>query len=304
MKKTSEPILFFGSGPVAAKSLEFLYENFNVQAVITKPAPSHHRGEVPVVKFAQDKLLKTYFVRDKLELNNLFLDKNVLKNIRLGVLVDFGIIVSKSVIDCFELGIVNSHFSLLPEWRGADPITFAILSGQEETGVSLMVIVEAMDEGPLLAQQPYKLMPNITTLELTEALIKLSNSTLSSTLPAYMAGKVQPVAQDTTVYPTYSRKLTKDDGDIDWKKSAKEIEREIRAFAGWPRSHAVINGVPVIVTRARVINNVTGEPGTVETRDKQLVVHSGDQSLIIEYLKPAGKTEMSGPDFLRGYPIK
>ena len=303
MKKISEPIVFFGSGPVAAESLRSIQENFIVGAVITKPLPPHHHGQAPVEKLARDLSLKIYYARDKNELQDLFHDDSVLANIRLGILVDFGIIVSQAVIDRFKLGIVNSHFSLLPEWRGADPITFAILSGQSTTGVSLMLIVKAMDEGPLLAQEQLSLSSTVTTPELTSKLIRLSNNMILSYLPLYMLGKLHPIKQNESIAPTYSRKLTKEDGKINWNKGAKQLEREIRAFKGWPRSHATINGIEATLTEAHVIKS-SGTPSQAEIINKELVVHCAIDSLVIDHLKPAGKTEMSGPEFLRGHPIK
>jgi methionyl-tRNA formyltransferase len=280
-----------------------LQDDFVIQAVITKPAPPHYHGDVPVAKLAQELGLTTYFVSNKQALSDLFKEQGIMNNIRLGVLVDFGIIVPQSVLERFELGVINSHFSLLPEWRGADPITFAILSGQEVTGISLMVIVEAMDEGPLLAQQSYTLAPDITSPELTDSLIKLSNHTIASVLPAFIEGSILATPQDTSAPATYSRKLTKEDGKLDWEKPAEQLEREIRAYVEWPRSHALINGVRVIVTRAHV-THVTGQPGTIESIDKQLIIHCGEHSLVIDRLKPASKKDMNGADFLLGYPLK
>src|SRR5262249_45964550 len=155
----------------------------------------------------------------------------------------FGIIVSQKTIDYFPLGIINSHFSLLPQWRGADPITFSILSGQKQTGVSLMLLVAAMDEGPLLSQGVYDIEPDETTPSLTDSLIKLSHALLVDALPRYAAGDITARSQEVVAQmmgiptePSYSRKLTKEDGIIDWKKPAEQIEREIRAFADWPKS--------------------------------------------------------------------
>ena len=145
----SQKLVFFGSGPVAASALRLLVKGFDIEAIITKPRPAHHRGEVPILAAAQELSLPIFTAANKQELDELFSTNPV--SSRLAVLIDFGIIVSQKIIDYFPLGIINSHFSLLPQWRGADPITFAILSGQARTGVSLMLLVEAMDEGPLLA---------------------------------------------------------------------------------------------------------------------------------------------------------
>src|SRR5690349_4191168 len=136
MKKISEPITFFGSGPVAAESLRLLAQSFTIEAVITKPRPAHHKGSVPVLELAEKLQIPVRTASTKSELDALF-DSRPVKS-RVAILIDFGIIVSQQVIDYFEYGIINSHFSLLPEWRGADPITFSILSGQPRTGISLM----------------------------------------------------------------------------------------------------------------------------------------------------------------------
>jgi methionyl-tRNA formyltransferase len=302
MKKLSEPILFFGSGPVAAKSLDALCDNFYVAGVITKPVPPHHHEQAPVERLAKDKSIKTYYARDKNELKVLFSNDVDIENIRMGVLIDFGIIVPGEVLDYFKIGIINSHFSLLPQLRGADPITFAILSGQKKTGVSLMVIVPGMDEGPIIAQESYALPPTITTPELTNELIEISNGMLASSLPAYATGKLRATPQDPDSTPTYSRKLYKDDGYLDWKKSAGELEREIRAFVGWPGSYTTMNGIKTIVTRGHV-EDIAGQAGVIEIINRQLVVHCNKQALVIDRLKPAGKKEMSSADFLRGYSI-
>jgi methionyl-tRNA formyltransferase len=298
MTKTSETIVFFGSGPVAAESLRLLAQDFQIEAVITKPRAAHHKGEVPVLAVAEELGLRILTATDKQSLDRVFEQKPVQS--QLAILVDFGIIVSQEVIDYFPLGIVNSHFSLLPEWRGADPITFSILSGQKRTGVSLMLLVEAMDEGPLLGYGEYELSPTATTPELTDDLIKLSYELLKSIVPAYIAGSAAPHPQENMIVPTYSRKLTKQDGILDWHKPAAELEREIRAFIEWPKSHARLSGVDVIITQAHVAPEA-GTPGTVAIQGKLLCVYCSDQSLVIDKLKPAGKKEMTGEAFIAGY---
>lgn len=292
-------IIFFGSGPVAAKSLELLAQNFDIEAVVTKPKPEHHRGDFPVIDVATKFGLPLHTVGNKTELSELILKKPF--SSKIGVLIDFGIIVSQDVIDYFPLGIVNSHFSLLPELRGADPITFSILNGQKETGVSLMLLVEAMDEGPLLAQVPYEMPSDITTPGLTDALIELSDHAMKEILPLYIQGKVEPMAQQGTA--TYSRKLTKQDGAIDWNKPAEQIEREVRAYIDWPKSTTKIAGKEVIVTKAHVmpVSPYDPVPGHVTIANGMLSVACAKDALAIDQLKPAGKKEMTAADFIRGY---
>jgi len=303
MKQTSETIVFFGSGPVAAASLRLLAENFTVEAVVTKPRPEHHRGPVPVLEVAANLKLPVLTATNRKTLDELFAARPVTS--KLGVLIDFGIIVSQQVIDYFPLGIINSHFSLLPEWRGADPITFSVLSGQKRTGISLMLLTAGMDEGPLLAQTPYDLPPDITTPALTDALIELSDFSLTHILPLWFEGATTAQPQEAVTMadskePTYSRKLSKEDGILDWTKPAIKLEREIRAFLGWPKSRTTFGTLEVVITKAHVID-VSGTPGTRVIQGKQPVVYCGAQALAIDQIKPAGKQEMTGEAFLAGY---
>lgn len=303
MTKISETIVFFGSGPVAAESLRLLAEHTTIEAVITKPRAAHHRGEVPVLDAAAALKLPIFTATNKLSLDALFASRPVQS--RLAVLIDFGIIVSQTVIDYFPLGIVNSHFSLLPEWRGADPITFAILSGQKRTGVSLMLLTAGMDEGPLLAQGEYPIGANMTTPQLTTDLIELSDCLLAAMLPLYVKGEAEVADQfavsiSDAQEPTYSRKLTKADSLLAFDKPAEKLEREVRAFLGWPKSRMIINQLEIVVTASHVAR-VQGRPGERAILDKLPAIYCGQDALVFDTLKPAGKSEMTGQAFLAGY---
>lgn len=279
---------------------------------MTKPRPLHHHGNVPVLEVAEKLNLPIIEVSNKKEST----DKVIAAHFssRLGVLIDFGILIEQKVIDSFSLGIVNSHFSLLPQWRGADPITFSILSGQSKTGVSLMLLVEAMDEGPLLAVSEMDVPPGTTTPELTQNLIELSDTLLKDVLPKYTAGKLTGSSQEkiaeTVGYsarPTYSRKLTKEDGILDWRTPAKQLEREIRAYIEWPKSRCILGGHAVIVTASHVITDEQHSvgskqsPGSILVVNKTLTIQTSDGKLAIDRIKPAGKHEMSIDAFLNGY---
>lgn len=299
-------IVFFGSGPVAAESLRLLAQDFEIEAVVTKPRPAHHRGSVPVLELAENLQLPVHTVSSKLTLDELIATDPFRS--QLAVLIDFGIIVSQASIDYFPLGIINSHFSLLPEWRGADPITFSILSGQKQTGVSLMLLVEAMDEGPLLSQGIHDIHEAETTPSLTSSLIMLSHALLTEAVPKYTLGEIIPRPQEIVasmmslpIAPTYSRKLTKEDGIINWEKAAEQLEREIRAYAEWPKSRTTLASIELTITKAHVID-VTGQPGEITLTDtSELVVSCGTQSLSLESVIPAGKKEMPVKAFLAGY---
>lgn len=302
-------IVFFGSGPVAAESLELLLTWCDVEAVITKAQPPHHKEPFPVLQVASKHNLKTLTPEGRKQLSELFTSKPVTS--RIGVVIDYGFIINQDVIDYFPLGIINSHFSLLPEWRGADPITFAILSGQQQTGVSLMRIVAAMDEGPLLAQGGYDIAPDETTPSLTQELINLSDALLQGSLAGYIDGQLKLASQEEVCrmmgweyQPTYSRKLSKEDGVLDFTKPAVQLEREIRAFIDWPKSRTVLGDKDVVITKARTMPDADPQlqPGEA-LADKQsgvIRIQTSDGSLCVERLKPAGKPEMSATAFLAG----
>jgi len=299
------PVVFFGSGPVAADSLELLLKNFEVIAVITKPKPAHHRGDFPVIDVAESNKLPLYTVSNKKELSALIATKPFRTEV--AILIDFGIIVSQDVIDYFPRGIINSHFSLLPEWRGADPITFAILSGQNQTGVSLMVLVEAMDEGPLISFGIQELTGTETTPVLTEKLVLLSDALLRDSVRDYLeTGKVidqMEVSAQVPGYPkepTYSRKLTKDDGLLDFSKPADQLEREIRAYIEWPKSRTSLAGIDVVITSSSITDD-RGEIGQFTIKDKHLLIHTASGSLRVDTLTPAGKGNMTAEAFIAGY---
>lgn len=298
----SETFVFFGSGPVAAKSLELLDKNFNIEAVVTKPKPDHHKGSFPVIEIANKLNIPTKTVANRQELSALISSKPFKS--KFGVLVDFGIIVGQDVIDYFPSGIINSHFSILPEWRGADPITFAVLSGQKSTGVSLMQLVEKMDEGPLLAYGEYQLPKDITTPKLTEHLIYFSDQMLKNELPKYVDGVKLSPQSVTKRKISYSRKLKKQDGIIDWNKPAEELEREVRAFQGWPGSKCRIFDKDITINQAYVVNTSTNKPGSIIDDPEKLIIACGNNALCIERLTPAGKKQMSGASFIAGYARK
>jgi methionyl-tRNA formyltransferase len=303
---TKPSVVFLGSGPVAADSLAIITDHFDIEAVITKPRPTHHREAAPVEVLAQSLGLPLYFAGTRKELDALTSDLSFTSKV--GIVVDYGVIISADTIGRFPLGIINSHFSLLPEWRGADPITFSILSGQPKTGVSLMVIDEGLDTGKLITQKVLPIEPDDTTLTLTEKLVALSGDLLAEYLPRYIAGDITPKSQPHPDRTTHSRKLTKADGILDFTKPAEVLEREIRAFTGWPKSRTQLGGIDVIITKAHVspaptnpIGEIIAAPGTVLATKHSLEIVTANGNLVIDMLQPAGKKEMPVQAFLLGY---
>lgn len=297
----TEQTIFFGTGPVAARALELLLSHTTIEAVVTKPRPPHHRGTTPVLDLAEKHGLRVVTATDKKSLDEAV--KAAAFASRYAILIDFGIIVSQATVDQFPLGIINSHFSLLPKLRGADPITWAIANGDEKTGVSLMLIDEGMDTGKLLTQKTHHLTDHETTPELTEALILLSDELIRDYIPRYLSGELKPHNQPHPDRATYSRKLTKQDGIIDWHQPANIIERKIRAFADWPQSRTQINDIDIIITKAHVVD-ASGTPVKHAIKSDRLIIYAADNALSIDALKPVGKKEMPIQAFLAGYSSK
>lgn len=288
-----QKVVFIGSGPVAAESLSLLAKHTAIEAIITKSSTrlvmERVLPETPVHTADNRSQL------DELCAHNAFESD-------LAILIDFGVIVSGKVIESFPSGIINSHFSLLPDLRGADPITFAILKGYDKTGVSLMIIDEGMDTGKLIGAKSITIDPGETSPSLTTKLIRLSDELLQDKLPLYTSGQLKPKNQPHPDRATYTRKLNKDDGIIDWQKPAIELEREVRAYIEWPKSRTTIAGREVIITKAHASSNTDHKtPGTISVIDKKIVVSTQQGTLWIDSLKPAGKKEMPSEAFLAGY---
>lgn len=215
------------------------------------------------------------------------------------VLVAYGKIVPQNIIDIFPRGIVNIHPSLLPKHRGPTPIESVILNSERETGVSLMKLGAKMDAGPVYAQTTVQLSGNETKQALAEQLIIIGKDMLLQHLPEILDGSLQPQSQDDNL-ATYDGLFEKADGILDFHETASQLERKVRAFAGWPRSRANIGTTEVIITQAHVID-VNGVAGTLWLGDRQIGVHASEGVLVIDRLIPAGKKEMDASAFLSGY---
>lgn len=219
----------------------------------------------------------------------------------IGVLVAYGQIIPQGVIDLFPCGIINIHPSLLPKHRGPTPIESVILSGEEQTGVSIMKLSGEMDAGPIYAQRTIPVPDKITKQRLADNLLSLGSESLINLLPSILNNKTKPDIQENLA-ATYDNKIHKKDGLIDWNKSAKQIEREVRAYANWPKSTTVIDNHQVIIINADV-ENTTGTPGQYLATNQDLLIYCGQQALKIKMLQPAGKKEMTITAFLSGYRV-
>lgn len=225
---------------------------------------------------------------------------------QIGILVAYGRIVPQAILDIFPHGILNIHPSLLPKHRGSIPIESVILNGETETGVSIMRLVKAMDAGPVYRRVPLRLRGDETKQELTTRLLTTGKDALLACLPDILNDRLQPIAQDDS-QATYDELLRAEDGVIDAGKPAIRLEREIRAFAIWPKSRLTIAGKACIVTRATALHAEDGyqigtrQPGDLfVTPDKRIGLQTYDGVLLIETLIPAGRSEMDAAAFLAG----
>lgn len=290
--KRSARLIFFGTEQFSTASLEaLLHAGWSISAVVTKPDRARGRGqqiEAFPIKYLADQhnipVLQPQKVAQATEQIASVLPTH-------GVLVSYGEIIPKPVLDLFPGGIINLHPSLLPLYRGPSPIEAAILNGDSQTGVTLMKLSEEMDAGPVYAKKSVILNSNEDQLTLSGKLAAIGAHFLIEKLHLITSGFLQPVAQDESK-ATYTKLLKKTDGKIDWSLPAEIIERQIRAYLRFPRSRARISGHEVVITKARVAASQAdgalvkaAKPGWLE---------------VLELIGPSGR-KMSGADFLRGY---
>lgn len=209
------------------------------------------------------------------------------------VLAAYGKIIPQSIIDLFPSGIINLHPSLLPAYRGPTPIETPIINGDSQTGVSIMRLTAGMDNGPVYCQESMDITGGVDKFSLCNQLHLLGAKLLLDNLDAILDGSLKPEPQDDS-QATYTSLISKSDGVIDTAKSAERLEREVRAYAGWPGSRTSLGSLDVIITKAHVSESET-----------ELSLLCGDGSyLAIDTLKPAGKKEMPVKAFLAGYKNK
>jgi methionyl-tRNA formyltransferase len=217
------------------------------------------------------------------------------------VVVAYGELLRREVLNMTDLGCVNVHPSLLPRYRGAAPIPAAILAGDETSGLSLMRLVRRLDAGPILAQREVDISPRETTETLSHRLANVAADMLPSVLRDYVSGRIQLRDQDESL-ATHTREWTTEDARIDWQSSAVHIDRLIRASVPWPIAWTTLND-----ERLRVLSAIPGAstsslapPGSVRASNAGVFVSTGDGSLLLEQVQPAGKRAMTALDWWRG----
>ena len=217
----------------------------------------------------------------------------------------YGKILPVDILALPRLGCVNVHSSLLPKYRGAAPINWAILNGEDETGVTIMYMAEGMDTGDILTQAKTPIGLNENAAQLFVRLADIGAGLLVETVAALEAGKVSPVPQDSA-RASYAPMLSKEQSPLDWTRSARQLHDHVRGLYPWPSALMVLDGIRCKVLQTALAGESGGKtPGTVLQADKKgLRVACGDgQALDILELQPNGKKAMSSPAFLLGHPV-
>lgn len=294
-------IVFMGTPAFAVKSLEACLELGEVVAVVTQPDKPRGRGQAlsfsPVKEVAVARGL-TVLQPVKLRGTGFAQELAALRP-DVAVVTAYGKILPKDVLEVPPHGCVNVHASLLPRFRGAAPIQWAIASGDAVTGVCLMKMDEGMDTGPIIDRAELPIAPTDTSATLHDSLAALGGDVLRRALPAYLAGTVKPVPQPTEGV-VMAPMIKKEDGALDWARPAVELERRLRAFTPWPGAFTTLDGALFKVHGAKVAPG-TGAPGTVlEVGAAGIEVACGEGSLVLTSVQLEGKRLMSAQEFLAG----
>lgn len=293
-------IVFMGSPEFALPTLATLDKLYSVMGVITQPDRPAGRGRVltppPVKQLAtqlgieviQPQRLREPEAQEKLKV----------WAPDLIVVAAFGQILRASVLDLPPYGCVNVHASLLPRWRGAAPIQAAIYHGDAETGVTIMRMDAGIDTGAILRQRVMPIRSQDTAGSLSDRLAEDGAKLLAETLPDYLSGKITPLAQDET-QANYASMLTKEQGELDFSRTAIELERQVRAFLPWPGAYTFFQGEMLKVLRAHVEIS-EGVPGQRAEISHLPAISTRSGWLVLDEVQPAGKRPMPGDVFLRG----
>lgn len=299
-------IVFMGSSAFAVPSLKFLLKTkHEITLVVCQPDKPSGRGlkihSCPVALFAKEQDLKIFQPKSlrKQETKQPIIDLKP----DLIVVVAYGKILPTEILRAPRLGCVNVHASLLPKYRGAAPINWAIVNGEQTTGVTTMFINEEMDEGDILLQKETEIKSNEIASELSERLSSLGASLLIETIEGLEKDTVSPRPQDHAK-ATYAPLLKKENGLINWNQSAKEISNHIRGLQPWPIAFTHIQGKMMRIFKAQANQEETDKrPGTIISADENLVVATSMGTLYLLEVQLEGKKRMPVDAFLRGHQV-
>ncbi len=275
-------IIFIGTPEFGAVVLEKLIKN-NYKPILVITAPDKPVGRKQTITPPPVKLIAQEYKIPIEQPEKVSSIKYQVLSIKADLIIvaAYGQIIPKDILDIPKFRCLNVHPSLLPKYRGASPIQTAILNGDAETGVTIMLMDEKMDHGKIVSSIKYQVSSDNTYESLSRKLAKLGAELLIETIPNWINGKIKPESQNESE-ATYTKILKKEDGKIDWNKSAEEIERQIRAYNPWPGSFTFFKKNNELI------------------KVKILEADVSDNKLIIKKIQPEGKKPMDYKEFLRG----
>jgi len=290
-----------GSPEFTVPILRKLADKYQVVGVVTQPDRPSGRGrnlKSPPIKLLAEELILPVIQPPKLH------EPEAMENLRhwapdLIVVAAFGQILRAEVLSLPHFGCVNVHASLLPRWRGAAPIQAAILNGDEQTGITIMLMDPGIDTGPIISQASIPISNEDTAGTLTSKLSELGANLLIDSLTGYLDGTLRPRPQDGSL-ATFAPMLKKESGLLDFKQSSVDLERKIRAFNPWPGTYSFWKEQILKIHRAHAIQSSLEPVGKRIIYQEFPAIITSQGILVVEELQPAGKNSMPGNIFLRG----
>lgn len=305
-------IVFFGTSDVGLPILHSLKEKHEIVLVVTSPDAPVGRKQVltpsPISVYADENNLKVE-KPEKVRKNPEFLEFLRSQNADIFIVVSYGKILPQELLDIPPLKTLNVHFSLLPKYRGAAPIQYALLNGETKTGTTIFVLDADVDHGPVLAQAEFNIDPDDTFETLASELSTISAEILTSILPDYESGKLVPQEQNHDE-ATLAKIIKKEDGKVDWNKSASDIYNMWRAYSAWPGIFTSWNGKQLKILECLVLEaeqipklDILAKPkGTISVEENLVFVTCGESSaLLLLQVQLEGKNPTQVQDFIRGY---
>jgi methionyl-tRNA formyltransferase len=308
MKTTERPrLVFMGTPDFAVPSLvKLLEDDANILAVYTRPDRPRGRGQRVAYSPVKETALahKLPLVQpDTLKTPEIQTELAALRP-DLFIVVAYGLLLPPALLDIPTWGALNVHASLLPRYRGAAPIQWAIISGAEATGVTTMRLDAGLDTGDILLQESIPIRPDETSRTLHDRLARLGAQLLRDTLKSLRDGTLIPRPQDGSL-ATWAPPLKKEQGRLNWALSAGELDCRIRGLTPWPRAYTRLRGKRLIVHRARPGSaQVSGTPGTIySTGETGIQVQTGKGLLTLLEVQIEGHRRLASQDFLKGFPL-
>jgi methionyl-tRNA formyltransferase len=300
-------IIFMGTPLPAAVILDSILKmNHEIVAAVTQPDRPQGRGlkiRKPAVKELAEN--KSIMVLQPEKIDGEFI--NAIKDLRpdLAVVVAYGKILPKALIDVFPKGCINVHASLLPRYRGAAPIQWAILNGDGETGITIMKINEELDTGDILLQEKIAINPNDTAESLSEKLFECGSKIINEAVIQIEEGKARFVPQ-TSEKATFAPSLKKEMGRINWSETAQKIRDKIRAFNPWPGAFTIIGGKALKVWEAELLEEDSGGAGEIYCIEKGrgFKVGCGMGALLVTKVQIEGGKKQAADQFVNGHRLK